>query len=126
FEERRARRGAGRRVRAADSREEARPRAGVAGHAVLMHLEQERVAIAVRVHAVDVLGVARRLALAPQNLARARPEMALAGPQCRIEGLAIHPGDHQHLAGLRLLDDGGNETVGPPAELFRAHVSSLT
>src|SRR5438876_5002783 len=46
-------------------REEACPVSGVAGDAVLMHLDQQHVAVAVGVDAVDVLGVPRRLALAP-------------------------------------------------------------
>src|SRR5262245_4941112 len=60
-----ARETGGRRLAAGQTREEAGARAGVAGDAFLVHLEQQRVAVTVGEHRVDVLHVPRRLALAP-------------------------------------------------------------
>src|SRR5215831_2800920 len=99
----------------------------MARHALLMNLEEERVAIAIGEDAIHVLPMARGLALAPELLARARPEVARARPPRCPEGLAVHPGDHGHLAGVRLLDHRGNEPVLVPAELVdETHRSSLT
>ena len=99
----------------------------MAGDAVLVRLDQERVAIAVGVDPVHVLGVAGRLALAPERAARPRPVVAEPGLERLRERLAVHPRDHEHLAGLGLLDHGGDEPVGVPLELARdAHASILT
>src|SRR6185369_11186993 len=55
--------------------EKARTLPGVAGHAFLVHLHQERVAVTIGVDRLDVLDVPRRLALPPRLAARARPEV---------------------------------------------------
>src|SRR6478609_10701322 len=58
----------------AEAAEEAGVVAGVAGAAaLLLHLEQQRVAVAVVVGLADVLGLAAGVALAPQLLTTAAP-----------------------------------------------------
>src|SRR5207302_10967739 len=51
----------------------------VARGAVRVHLDEERVGVAVDPYALDVLRVARALALAPEGLAGARPEVGEPG-----------------------------------------------
>ena len=51
----------------------------------------------------------------PLRHSRPRAAAEVHGPaagQRFVPGLAIHVGDHQHLAGRRVLGDGGDETVG--------------
>src|SRR5262249_32281929 len=64
--------------------EKAGARPGMAGNSLLVDLKEQRVPIAVGVDAVDVLGVPRRLALPPERLARARPEVALTRRTGRV------------------------------------------
>ena len=118
--------GRGRRIAAAQAGEEAGPRPRMAGDALLVHLHEQGISVAVGIEAIHVLHVAGRLALPPECPPRAGPEMAAARAQRRLERLPVHPGDHQHLAGLRLLHDGGDEPVGVPAEIRSAHGSSRT
>src|SRR4029450_1803153 len=61
-----------------ERREEARPLACVTGHALLVHLDEPRVAVRVGVDRLDVLHVPRRLALRPRLASRARPEVRQA------------------------------------------------
>ena len=100
--------------------------AGVAGHAVLVDLHQQRVGVAVGVDALHVLAVARRLPLAPGRLPRTRPEVRETGRERLCHGLAVHPRDHQDLAGVGLLHDGGTQPALVELELVERHGSSLT
>src|SRR4051794_37282953 len=59
--------------------------------------QQDGVAIAVQAYLAHALHVARRLALAPECLARARPVHRLAQRHGALERLAVHPRDHEHL-----------------------------
>ena len=58
-----------------------------------------------------VLDVAARVALAPVLLAAAAPERDPSGGQRAVQRLVVHPADHQHLAGVVLLDDGADQAV---------------
>ena len=62
--------------------------------------------------ALHVLDVAGRVALAPVLLAAAAPVGRPAGGQRAVQGLVVHPADHQHLAGVVLLDDAHDQAVG--------------
>src|SRR5215470_11843036 len=120
---RRTRIGAG---AALEGREEARALPGVAGDAVLVNLDQERVAVAVGIHRLDVLDVARGLALPPGLAARAGPEVRDARRQGGLDGRAIHPGDHQELAGVGLLHDRRQQALRVEPELVERHGSHRT
>src|SRR5262245_29845240 len=109
-----------------ERREEASPLARVTGHTLLVYLDEQRVAVAVGEDGLDVLHVPGRLALRPRLSARARPEVGQAAPECRLHGRPIHPGDHQDLAGVRLLDDCGNQALGVELELVERHGSPRT
>ena len=52
---------------------------------------------------------AGRLALAPELLPRAAPEPRLAGLARAAQRLLVHPGEHQHAAARRVLDDRGRQ-----------------
>ena len=86
--------------------------AGVAGGALLVDLDQQRVAVAVEADLLDLLPVAGGLALDPVLLARAAPERRPAGGQRAVQRLVVHPAEHQHLAGVVLLHDRGHQPVG--------------
>src|SRR5262249_7501506 len=79
-----------------EPRREARARTGVAGRAVRMHTEEDRVAVAVVPDLLDGERVPRRLALVPQLAAAAAPEPRLAGLARPPERLFVHPREHQH------------------------------
>src|SRR5262249_44399690 len=119
----RARIGAG---AALEGREEARTLPGVTGHALLVDLDQERVAVAVGVDGLDVLDVAGSLALPPGLAARARPEVRDARRQGGVDGRAVHPGDHQELAGVVLLHDRRQQALRVEPELVEGHGSHRT
>src|SRR5262249_56028278 len=95
----------GRRARPRQRVEKARARPGVTRDAFLMDLYDERVAVAIGVDALHVLDVARRLALLPWRLPRARPEVRETGRQRPGDRVAIHPRDHEDFARLGLLND---------------------
>src|SRR5579883_2123568 len=96
--------------------EEAGAPTGVAGDALLVDLKQHGILVAVEAELDQRLHLAGTLALAPQRAARARPVADPACAQRLLEGLAVHPGEHQHLAGVELLGDGRNEPCGVEAQ----------
>ena len=95
---------------------EAAALAGVAGRALLVDEHQQRVAVAVQPDVAHPLPVARRLALHPVLAPAARPVGGPAGGQGAVQRLVVHPGEHQHLAGVVLLDDGGDQAGGVAAQ----------
>ena len=96
-----------------EAAEEARAGAGVAGAvAVLVDLEQQRVAVAVVVRLADGLVVAAGVALAPQLLAAAAPVDHAPLGERALQRLGVHPGHHQHVAGVGVLGDGRHQPVG--------------
>src|SRR3984957_4604266 len=95
---------------------EAGPVAGVAGGPHLVHPDQDGVAVAVKRDRPDPLLVAGALALDPVLLAAARPVRAAAGGERAVQRLVVHPGDHQHLAGVVLLRYRGHQAVGVALE----------
>src|SRR5581483_1419916 len=93
------------RDRAPELGREAGHRAGMARGAGRRDAEQNRVAVAVVADLVDCERVARRLALAPQLLARPAPEPGLARLAREPLRLVVHPREHQHAPGARVLHD---------------------
>ncbi|MNE78120.1 hypothetical protein D3C80_1744960 [compost metagenome] len=65
---------------------------------------------------MQFLHVAGLFALAPQLAARARPvDGALFGGG-HGQGFAVHPGHHQHAAGLVILGNRRHQTVAVPVD----------
>src|SRR5918997_6067383 len=95
---------------------EAAALAGVAGRALLVDEHQQRVAVAVQAHVADPLAVPGGLALHPVLAPAARPVGGPAGGQGAVQRLVVHPGDHEHLTGVVLLDDGGDQPGGVAAQ----------
>ncbi len=114
------RRADGRRRRTRSGRRRARPHRRARGRSScarrcgtrrdrLVHRHEQAVGVAVVADLAHGLYVAGALALLPVLLARAAPEPRVAGLHRLGERLGVHVGDHQHLAGARLLDHGGDE-----------------
>src|SRR5215207_6784660 len=91
---------------------EAAAGARVAGDPDLLDLHEQRVGIAVERRLAHELHVARGVALAPVLLAGSRPERDAPLREGASQRLAVHPAEHEHLAGVPLLDDGGQQPVG--------------
>src|ERR687886_3019849 len=89
--------------------------AGVAGRALLVDEDQQRVAVAVQADVAHPLAVPGGLPLHPVLAPAARPVGGPAGGQGAAQRLVVHPRDHEHLAGVVLLDHGGDQTGGGAA-----------
>src|SRR5665811_205209 len=87
-------------------------RSGVARSADLVDPDEQSVTVTVQRNALDVLSVARGVALAPVLATTARPEGHPTRRQCAMECLVVHPADHEHLTSVVLLHHGAHETDG--------------
>ena len=87
----------------------------VARRPVRAHAHEQRVAVAVVAQLLDRHRVAARRALVPVLLAAAAPEPRLARLARAALGLGVHPREHQHAAGLGVLDDRGAELAAQAA-----------
>ena len=92
--------------------EEATALAGVAGGTDLIDLNQQCIAVAVQGHTLDVLHMAGGVALAPVFLTGTGPEGHAPGGERAAQSLIVHVADHQHLVGVVLLHDCGDQTFG--------------
>src|SRR5262249_22274606 len=93
---------------------------GMAGaRAGLLHLDPDRVLVAIDPHLDHALDVARTLALAPEALAGAAEIPRLPARDGAPQRLGVPVRDHQHLARARLGHDAGQEPVG--VEFRRQH-----
>lgn len=95
-----------------DRAEKARLIAFVARRAGLLDLDEQHVAVAIERDVLDGLRVTAFLALHPEFLARAAPEMRPAGGDGFFQRRAVHPREHHDALGFVFLDDRGNQTVG--------------
>lgn len=86
--------------------------------AYLVDADQERVAIAVEAHGFDILGMSRGITLAPVCPPRTRIKRDASGGEGAMQCLVIHPAEHQHVAGVMLLDDGWHQKVGITHQTF--------
>ena len=84
----------------------------VARRADLLDLNQQHVGVAIERDVFHGLRVAAFLAFHPEFLARAAPEMRLAGGDGAFQRGAVHPRHHHHTAGFLFLDDRGNQALG--------------
>src|SRR5215471_5600300 len=108
------------------AREEAGTVPRVTGDPFLVHLDEQRVGVTIGIDGLDVLDVAGGLALAPERLPRARPEVRLPGSKRRLQGGSIHPGHHEDLAGIRFLHDRGNQALPVEDDGVSVHTCSRT
>ena len=95
-----------------DGAEEAGVVTLMTGGAILLDLDEERVAVAVEGDVFDGLGVAAFLAFHPVFLAGAAPKMGLASLDGVGERGAVHPRHHHDASGFLFLNDGGDQAVG--------------
>ena len=89
----------------------ARVGAGVTGGAMGMDLDQQRVIVAVSGNAYQVEIVATGLTLRPQRLTATAPEGHLTGGQRLVVGLTVHKAEHEHIACVSILNDGGQQSA---------------
>ncbi len=78
----------------------------------LADFHEHGVLVAIDADLDDVLLVAGGVALAPEALARARPVDGAAGVDGELQRLGVHPGEHEDVARVGVLRDGGDEAVG--------------
>ena len=74
-------------------------------------LQDKRIEVAIDLDAVHLDHIARRFAFAPQALAAAAVESRLAALQRHPQRLRRHVGHHQHLAGVLVLGNRGDEPL---------------
>src|SRR6478735_10365891 len=83
----------------------------MAGRTQRHGLAEQRIGVAIGRERHEREHVAGRLALAPDALSRARPEMHLAGRECFFERRAIRVTEHQHATVVRVLHDERDEAA---------------
>jgi len=81
---------------------------------------EERVTVAVGSQVDRVQRVAARLALPPERVARSAVEVDLARPLGRLDGIAIHPREHEDRARPGILHDRRHE-----AALVEVHLGNV-
>ena len=99
---------------------EARALAGVARGAGGIDERDQRVLVAVVAERPHAHRVAGGLPLAPQLAARAAPEVHLARLPRAREGLLVHVGEREHLAGARVLHHARHEALVVEADLVHS------
>ena len=83
----------------------------MAGPAGLPNFQKHRVLVAIDFDIDNGLCVSGRFAFDPQALPRSAPIRRPAGFNRRLQGLSIHPGQHQNLMGFHVLGDGSDQAV---------------
>jgi hypothetical protein len=99
-------------VNVADGTIKASVKADVASWAMGLATQQDHILIAIDAGFDDFLNVAGFFAFDPDFLAAARVKGGLPGRQRLVQSLAVHPPHHQHLTGLNILDNGGDQPLG--------------
>ncbi len=90
---------------------EAGRRAGVTRDTGLVHLHQNRIAVAIQGHRPHRLGVAAGRALVPQLAARAAPEPGLPALEGALQRVAVHVRQGQHAAAAGVLHHGRDQPL---------------
>lgn len=67
----------------------------------------------------DFLNLARRVALAPEHLAQARPIMRLAGLKGEPQGFRVHISEHEDFPVARVLRYAGDQPIAIEARCER-------
>lgn len=68
--------------------------------------DEQGIAIAVHADFADALDVTGGAAFVPQFLAAAAPEVGFAAFLGEAQGVGVHPGHHENVAGGMVLDNG--------------------
>lgn len=89
--------------------EEARSRARVARRASRNYFNEECITVAIVQQVNHFLGVAARCAFVPIFLAAAAPKNSFAYCNGAPQALRVHPRHHQHVVGVDVLNDCGDE-----------------
>jgi hypothetical protein len=82
------------------------------GGARLRDLQEQCVAVAVDIGFDKLLRVAGGFAFSPESPSRAGPIGDIPGRKRLAQGLRIHPGEHQNLAGFGILRYRWYKTIG--------------
>ena len=89
---------------------EAAPGPGMAGHiSGLFDGQQQHIGIAVVPKSHEPLGMSACGPLVPELLAGSTPVMNLTAAECAFDGIAVHPGLHQHGSIQPVLGYSGNQ-----------------
>ena len=72
------------------------------------HLQENRILIAIDPHFRDIQRIAAAFAFLPKFFSRAAPEPGRTGSDCAGEGLFVHIGEHQDLAGRGVTSNAGD------------------
>ena len=83
----------------------------MAGGPYGMNTYQQRVAIAVDLHADEVEEVSARFAFRPETLACATPECHMPRLYRFVVGFLVHEAQHEYVARCGVLNDGRYQTV---------------
>ena len=86
---------------------------GMAGRtANLFDLQDHGIRVAVEPDGLDLLHHAGAFALMPEVLAATAPVMGLTRGEGGLPGIFVHPGEHEHFAGGRILRHSGDKATG--------------
>src|SRR5262249_30878172 len=77
----------------------------------LVNLEKNGVGIAIDENLADVLNMPALLPFAPEPPAAAAEIAGTAGANCLVKSFPVHPREHQHLAGARVLGNRGHQSA---------------
>src|SRR5262245_48753463 len=91
-----------------------------------IYFNQNGILIAIQTDFHDLLRVSRRLSFVPELLAAAAPEIGFAAFEREPERFLIHVSHGQDFACARVLNDGGNQAVGPELCLFQNAIHRTT
>src|SRR3546814_20871842 len=96
----------------------------MAGRTCWLRRDEQGVPIAIGTNVLHAKPVTARLALLPEPVLRAAVEGDQAGATGLLKGCIVHIAQHQHLTGIDVLDDGGDQpAMLAPVDRLRAGTS---
>src|SRR4029450_9925113 len=98
------------------SRVEAAVVAGVAGGTDLIDADEQGITVAVDAYLAHVLTGPGRLPLDPVRSTAPAPVRGQPGRECQMQGLIVHPAQHQHLTGVGLTDHRRGPAILSPLQ----------
>ncbi len=85
----------------------------------LLDHQDNDVGVTVQAQFMQLLHMTRFFTFAPEFATRTRPIDGTVLGRRQAQGLAVHPGHHQHPAGLVILSDCRHQTVAVPVNLVQ-------